>query len=391
MISIPLQKDSVYAVGLMSGTSVDGIDAALVKLIGSGYHTKVELLGFETFPFNEKTKEAIFASCHPETSSVSTICQLNVTLGELMAQAAKNVVSKNGMDLSMIDFISSHGQTLYHLPEQRATLQIGELAVIAHETGRLTVGDFRPSDLAAGGQGAPLVPFVDQLLFQRKDVGRILLNIGGMANLTVLPKKHDISNNAGVVAFDSGPGNVLIDEIVRIGTNHEKHYDENGAYALIGTIDQDWLSHLISTDSFLTLPYPKSTGREVYNKQKAEALWEEGQKRSLSFEEIVATVSAFTVQTIAETIVTQLDPHVTTTEVYVGGGGARNAFIMKHLELSLNRPVLSMEELKISSDAKEAIAFAILGNEFLRQQPNNVPKATGAKKAISMGKLALPF
>ncbi|WP_099302369.1 anhydro-N-acetylmuramic acid kinase [Bacillus sp. Marseille-P3800] len=393
-ITLPLQKETVFAVGIMSGTSVDGIDAALVKLTGSGFLTKVELLAFETLPFSDQVKAAIFASCHPEFSSVSTICELNVTLGTLMAQAAKQVVAQSRMPLSAIDFISSHGQTLYHLPEKQATLQIGELAVIAHETGILTVGDFRPSDLAAGGQGAPLVPFVDQLLFQSTHAGRIILNIGGMANLTVLPKRQSQRNNHSdneLIAFDTGPGNVLIDEIVRIGSKNTMQYDENGAYALKGTIQQDWVHKLLSSDPFFSLPYPKSTGREVYNKQLAETLWQEGTERRLSFEDIVATISAFTTESISQTIIQQIDPHIATEEIYVGGGGARNAFLMKQLQTSLNRPVYPMEQLNDSSDAKEAIAFAILGNEFLRQQPNNVPAATGAQKAISMGKLALPF
>lgn len=393
-ITLPLQKETVFAVGLMSGTSVDGIDAALVKLTGSGFLTKVELLAFETLSFSDQVKADIFASCQPEFSTVSTICELNVTLGTLMAQAAKQVIAQSRMPLSAIDFISSHGQTLYHLPEKQATLQIGELAVIAHETGILTVGDFRPSDLAVGGQGAPLVPFVDQLLFQSTRAGRIILNIGGMANLTVLPKRQSQRNNYPdnqLIAFDTGPGNVLIDEIVRIGTKNNMQYDENGAYALQGTIQQDWLHKLLNSDPFFRLPYPKSTGREMYNKQLAEVLWKEGTDRRLPFEDIVATISAFTTESISQTIIQQIDPHVAIEEIYVGGGGARNWFLMKQLQTSLSRPVYPMEQLNDSSDAKEAIAFAILGNEFLRQQPNNVPAATGAQKAISMGKLALPF
>lgn len=388
-LQLPLEKNSVVAVGLMSGTSVDGVDAALVKITGAGFQTEVELLHFETVRYDEPLKQRIFKVCDPESSSVDELCRLNVTLGEKMAEAAIKVVSGAGLKMGDVDFISSHGQTIYHLPEEGATLQIGELAVIANKTGRPTVGDFRPSDMAAGGQGAPLVPFVDQVLFSSSEKGRVLINIGGMANLTVLPQ--GANEGTEILAFDTGPGNVLIDEVVRLGTNGAMAFDDGGKLAESGKVKVDWLAEIISGDDYLTQPFPKSTGREYYNRRMAEELWQEGQRRGYSFQDVVATVTSYTAKTISMTIVNQLDPRFNgeLDEILVGGGGVHNQFLMSELRRELGRPVMSMEKIGFSSDAKEAIAFAILGNEFLRQQPNNVPSATGASRYVSMGKLVL--
>ena len=383
---LPLKKETTLAVGIMSGTSMDGVDAALVEITGSGFNTKVKLLHFETISFDDTLKQRIFSICKPEESSVEEICRLNVILGEKMADAAIAVVAKSGRNLGEIDFISSHGQTIYHIPEENATLQIGELAVIANKTGCLTVGDFRPSDMAAGGQGAPLVPFVDQVLFRKKDTGRILINIGGMANLTVLSPE---AAEKEVLAFDTGPGNVLIDEIVRMGTDGAQSFDKGGRLSEKGVVKDSWLAEIIQRDTYLTKPFPKSTGREYYNRKMAVDLWEEGRAKGFSFEDITATVTSYTVQSISLTI-QQLDQYYQLEEILIGGGGVHNKFIMNGLKQELKRPVMSMEEIDFSSDAKEAIAFAILGNEFLRQQPNNVPSATGAAKLISMGKLTFP-
>ncbi|GAF63754.1 putative anhydro-N-acetylmuramic acid kinase [Bacillus sp. TS-2] len=386
MISLPLQKEKVLAVGLMSGTSGDGVDAALVEIEHSGYETKVALLAFETLEYDQSLKQRLFAACDVKTSRVDEICRLNVELAEKMSEAVSLVMKDTTYQLSDLDFVSSHGQTIHHLPKEFATMQIGELAVIAERTQTLTVGDFRPTDLAVGGQGAPLVPFVDDILFRSTIKGRCLINIGGMANLTVLPKSLDSS----VIAFDTGPGNVLIDEVIRIGSNGAKHFDEAGNLASKGKVNHEWLKEILASDHFLSKPFPKSTGREYYHRDMARELWDEGEKRGLSFADIVATVTSYTVETIVKTVEEQLDSHVELDEFYVGGGGVHNLFIMKQLSNRLGRPVKGMEALAFSSDAKEAIAFAVLGNEFLKQQTNNTPSATGAKKKVSMGKIAFP-
>lgn len=380
-------KKKKLIVGLMSGTSLDGVDAALVEIEGYGKQTKVNLLEFETVAFTENEKNEILQLCNPETSSVDKICEMNVELGKKFSAAALHVISKAGKKPDDIDLISSHGQTIYHMPQVGATLQIGELAVISANTGCVTVGDFRPSDMAVGGQGAPLVPFVDYLLFHHPSIGRILLNIGGMSNITVIPANTKEDN---ILAFDTGPGNVLIDAIVAIGTNGKESFDYGGNYAQGGTVDNQWLQKLVDSDSFVHEAPPKSTGREYYTSDVARNLWLEGIARGLSFESIIATVTQFTVETIALNIEHCLKSEVDISEVLVGGGGVHNTFIMNALQKRLKQNVLTMEAINVSSDAKEAVAFAILGNEFIHGNTNNLPSATGAKRKTMMGKLVLP-
>ncbi|RXJ02541.1 anhydro-N-acetylmuramic acid kinase [Anaerobacillus alkaliphilus] len=382
-----VQKEKKYAVGLMSGTSLDGIDAALVEISYSGENTEVQLLEFETLPYSDLERARFLSLCSPETSSVETICLANVELGKKFAQAALTVIHKAGLVTSDIDFISSHGQTIFHMPEQYATLQIGELAVIAEESGILTVGDFRPSDMAAGGQGAPLVPFVDYLLFKHKHKGRILLNIGGISNISVL--KADGKSNE-VIAFDTGPGNVLIDSIVIIGSKGELSFDPNGEIARSGTVCNSWLEEIINHDPFVYQQPPKSTGRELYSQEFARHLWEQGQARNMEFKDIVATVTAFTAHSIAINIKRFVDGRYETEEILVGGGGTYNDTLLAYLQALTDKKVGKMEDWNFSSDAKEAIAFAILGNEFLHGNANNLPSATGAKKQAIMGKLVFP-
>jgi anhydro-N-acetylmuramic acid kinase len=382
-----LQKNKKLAVGLMSGTSLDGIDAALVEIEHSGLETKVHLLHFETLPYKAEEREQILQLCSPTTSSVDEICRMNVYLGRKMAEAALKVINNAGKTAQQVDFISSHGQTIYHMPEQHATLQIGELAIIAEESGCLTIGDFRPNDMAAGGQGAPLVPYVDFLLFSSNEKGRILINIGGIGNMSVLPANAQVDQ---VIAFDTGPGNMLIDAMVQMGTNGELSYDDGGDIAARGKVCQEWLEQIVSDDRYVSQPPPKSTGRELYSMVMAKKLRQEGLTRQLSFEDIVATVTHYTIQSIVINIKNYIDPNYDIQEVLVGGGGVHNKVLMRGLQSQLKQKVSSMEELNFSSDAKEAIAFAILGNEFIHGHPNNLPTATGANRPVVMGKLVMP-
>lgn len=382
-----LKKNKKLAVGLMSGTSLDGIDASLVEIEHSGLETSVRMLHFETLSYTPEEREQILQLCSPTTSSVDEVCRMNVYLGQKFADAALMVIKNAGKTIKQVDFISSHGQTIYHMPEQHATLQIGELAVIAEKTECLTVGDFRPNDMAAGGQGAPLVPFVDYLLFREKNRGRILINIGGISNMTILPANAQAD---GIIAFDTGPGNVLIDAMVRMGTNGELSYDAGGKIAAQGNVCQEWLEQIIASDPYAKKRPPKSTGRELYSMELAKKLWEEGKRRQLSFEDIVATITSYTTQTISMNIKEFIDPNYDVTEVLVGGGGVHNEQIMGGLQKELKQTVTSMEKLNFSSDAKEAIAFAILGNECLHGRPNNLPSATGADRPVVMGKLVMP-
>jgi len=371
----------------MSGTSLDGIDAALVEIKGSGLSTKVRLIDFVTQPYTDEEKKDILCLCAVNTSSVDEICRMNVYLGRRMAQAAVKVMEKAGIGRSDVDFISSHGQTIYHIPEKHATLQIGELAEIAAGTGCLTVGDFRPSDMAAGGQGAPLVPYMDYLLFRDSQKGRALLNIGGISNVTVL------KSGAGpedVKAYDTGPGNMLIDAIARIGTENALHYDKDGILAARGVINTDWLNELLNGDEYIRAAPPKSTGREYYSMELAGSLWTQGRARGLGLEDITATITAYTAASIQYHFQHFIDPEENIGEVFVGGGGVNNPTLMKYLRERLKQKVMPMEAVGFNSDAKEAVAFAILGNEFLQGNPNNLPSATGACRPVVMGKLALP-
>ncbi|WP_235062643.1 anhydro-N-acetylmuramic acid kinase [Thalassobacillus devorans] len=382
-----ISKSPKLAVGLMSGTSLDGIDAALVEIHNHGKKTSVRLRAFESIAFSVKETEEILALCHPSTSTVDKICKANITLGEKFAEAAKVVTKNAGLTMQEVDFVSSHGQTIFHMPEQSATLQIGELAVIAEKTGCITIGDYRPSDMAAGGQGAPLVPYVDDLLFRDEKTGRILVNIGGISNLTVLAAGDATWD---VMAMDTGPGNVLIDAFVRIGTNGEQKYDDAGKLAQAGKVDEDWLEEIFKADSYMKQGLPKTTGRELYTWELAKRLWEAGSERNLSFEDKVATITAFTVKAIAYHIQTFVDTAYATEEVIVAGGGVHNSAILEGLDAVLSQKVIRMEDVGFSSDAKEAITFAILGNEFLHGSANNLPSATGAEKPVVMGKLVLP-
>jgi anhydro-N-acetylmuramic acid kinase len=228
-------KQEKIVIGLMSGTSLDGCDAAVVRIRGFGLDTEVELLGYTLAPYEAELRKQILDCCNPETGRVDLICDMNVRLGERFAEVAMQAARECGVPWEMVDFISSHGQTIYHMPEKLATLQIGELAVIAQQSQKVVVGDFRPHDMAVGGQGAPLVPYVDYLLFRDEHRGRVLLNIGGISNLSV------ISANAQpdeVFAFDIGPGNMIIDAFVRMGTDGQEVYDRDGQYAQSGQVDE---------------------------------------------------------------------------------------------------------------------------------------------------------
>jgi anhydro-N-acetylmuramic acid kinase len=380
-------KSARIACGLMSGTSVDGIDAALVEIRGSGTETEVRLLHFFTLPFTPDEKHEILKICSPETSSVDAICRLNVSLGEKMAKAAHIVIHQGGLKTRDIDFISSHGQTIYHMPQAHATMQIGELAVIAERTGCLTVGDFRPSDMAAGGQGAPLVPYSDYLLFRSKEKGRVLLNIGGISNVTVIKPN---ARPDEVYAFDTGPGNMLIDAVVRIGTDGARAFDEGGCLAARGRVKMEWLQKILQQDGFIIAPPPKSTGREHYSNTMAMRLWNDGRQLGLSLEDITAVLTEYTAQSILLNFEKFIDPAYDISEVLVSGGGVHNKTLMRILDMKLKQEVLPMEALAFSSDAKEAIAFAILGNEFLFGNTNNLLSATGAKRNVVMGKIVFP-
>ena len=417
-----LNKNKKCVIGLMSGTSVDGIDAAIVEITGHGLETEVDLIAFETFPFPSGVPQRILSLCQPDTGRVDDICEMNFYIGHLFAEAVKHILQKSGMCANDIALIGSHGQTIHHLPQQSpvtsyqspvkreenptiafsghwslvtgnrnikkpSTLQIGESAVIAHETGIPTIADFRVADMAAGGQGAPLVSYIDYLLFHNsvKTVG--LLNIGGIANLTVLPANGTYDS---VCAADTGPGNMCIDAVVTEITGGTEHYDKDGTRAARGkahqTLIDEWLKH-----PFFQLSPPKTTGREMFGHTYAIECLEACRKHALSDNDCIATLTELTVQTIVgyiERFITGQNPIST---LYVSGGGVHNQTIMRRLsEVLTNTAVESVDNSGISADAKEAIAFAILANETLHGNAGNLPSATGASVRKILGKFVCP-
>lgn len=370
-------------VGLISGTSADGIDAVLVELRGSGLEIGYSVLAFETVPLPAEVRQRVLRLCGAE-ALVEELCEVNFALGELFARAALTVIEAAGMISEQVDLVGSHGQTVRHLPwgNPPSTLQIGEPAVIAARTGIVTVADFRPADMAWQGQGAPLVPLVDRLLFSSSGTGRVILNIGGIANITVLPAG---ASTEGIVAFDTGPGNMLIDGAVARFTNGAERYDRDGIRAAQGQVDEELLAWLLS-HPYLDRRPPKSTGREEFGLGFLERVLARWDGRD---DDLVATLTAFTARTVADGIIPFADRGI--REVWVAGGGVHNRQLMALLRRALpGMAVESLAGLGVDPDAREALTFAVLANETLMDRPGNLPSATGARRPAVLGKIVLP-
>lgn len=377
----------------MSGTSVDGIDVAIVEIVEEDGVIDLELLHFDTVAYPSAVKKGILELCNPSTASIQMISNMNMLLGMLFAEAVNQVVKQAGFCNEAIDFISSHGQTIFHQPEKvntaghlvSSTLQIGDISMIAELTGITTVGDFRTRDMAVGGQGAPLVPYADYLLFRDQEIGRVLVNIGGIANLSILPKA---CNEDQVIAYDTGPGNMIIDYFAEQSSNGILSCDVDGKLALQGTIQKDWLNRLL-TDSYYAEKPPKSTGRERFGTAYAKKLWEEAESLSISLVDRIATVTKLTAITIANEI-NKYAVEFEIGEVLISGGGSNNPVLMQEIISSLPDKVIvrKLDEIGIPADAKEAMVFALLGYQYLNKRTNNLPKATGASRRVMMGKVA---
>lgn len=371
----------VYAIGLMSGTSLDGIDAALVEISGKNETTAVKLIDFLTVPFSEGTLQRIREALSLESSDVEKICSLNIELGECFAQATLAVCTQAGIASTELAFIGSHGQTIFHIPFDRDTLyastfQIGDPAVICERTKTTVVSNFRERDMAVGGQGAPIVPYSEYVLYQKQNTTRLLQNIGGIGNVTVIPKSGNIND---MIAFDTGPGNVIMNELCLYFFNQA--YDENGTYASQGKVSQALLEELLA-HPYIQKPYPKTTGREDFGKQFTTALLE---KWSLAPKDFIATATMFTAKTIAKVVQPFIQDE---TELIVGGGGSYNQTLIAMIKAELPEvKVMIQEEIGYSSEAKEAIAMAVLANQTLQHCPGNVPSATGAEKAVPLGSI----
>jgi len=385
-------KPKRRVIGLISGTSADGVDATLVDIQGHGLRTRLQLLAFLTVPFPPALKQDLLQLCNAREVAVDELCRMNVILGEWFAEAAWKVVGEAGMMMDEVDLIGSHGQTICHLPRPtecygrkiRASLQIGEPCVIAERTGVTTVADFRARDLAAGGEGAPLVPLVDYLLFRSTQNTRGMLNIGGIANITVLPAGGPLSS---VQAFDLGPGNMIIDELMRSITSGAQAYDRNGEMASRGHVHEGLLEELMG-HPYLTQPPPKSAGREEFGRALARGLLRRGEELRLSPEDVLATATAFTARAIFLGYNRFIREDHPVDELIVSGGGAHNRALMWSLSVYFNPiKVRLLEEIGMPVDAKEAVAFAVLANESITGGPGNVMRATGASRPVVLGKI----
>ncbi len=383
-----LNKKDKFVIGLMSGTSMDGIDAALTRIQNFGPETKIELLHFETFAYPDDLRKSLLKIAESGETTAKQLCELNFVVGEYFADAALAICRNSRFDHSRIDLIGSHGQTIQHLPQEasvmnktiRSTLQIGEPAIIANRVGCPTVGNFRSADIALGGQGAPLVPYVDYILFRSSDYNRVILNIGGIANITVLRRACE---SREVVAFDSGPGNMVIDAIAF--HFYGVSYDDKGQMALKGGVSDQLLSSMLAHPYF-SRPIPKSTGREEFGRSFVDQILAAARKLLLPPQDILATATELTARSIADAVklaglsITQVH------ELIVSGGGTNNQAIMKALARHFkNSRVLRSDNFQIPSDAKEAICFAILANETIAAIPANLPSVTGAQRPTVLG------
>jgi anhydro-N-acetylmuramic acid kinase len=356
--------------GIMSGTSLDGIDVAIVDIAGRNVTT----VAHSTAPYTAALRSRILAA-----ASAAEISRLNFALGELYANAVTAACRRAGVPLDSLELVGCHGQTIYHEGGGRTpnTLQIGEAAVIAERLGVPVVSDFRTRDIAAGGQGAPLVPFVDFLLFASARWNRVALNIGGIANITVLPRRATADQ---VIAFDTGPGNMTVDQLIERLTSGKQRFDRNGTIAARGHVDRKLLDSLLTARYFKAAP-PKTAGREQYGAPFVDALLQTG----LPLEDLIATATAFTAASIAAGI-TRFAPG--TQELIAAGGGTHNSQLMAQLAAFLPAcRVTTTAEFGIDADAKEAIAFAILAHRTWHRRTGNLPSATGARHPVVLGKI----
>jgi anhydro-N-acetylmuramic acid kinase len=385
--------------GLMSGTSVDGIDAALVEIDGRERGARVRLRAFATYPFPAALRERVFRLFDPATARIDEVCRLDFLLGELFAAAALRLLRDHGLAPEDVDIVGTAGQTVWHAPEPvvaelatewsgdllmtRSTLAIGQSAVIAERTGILTVGDLRARDVAAGGQGAPLVAYADWVLLAHDRLGRCVQNVGGIGNVTYLPPG---ASRADVVAFDTGPGNMVIDAVVEAVTGGRLRFDQDGALAGAGRVREELLAGWLA-DPYFALPPPKTTGRELFGVPFVRRVLAE--RGGTGAEDLVATATALTAESIARSYRSFLAPRGPIDEVIVGGGGAKNPTLLRMLRERLpGIPVVTHEERGIDSRAKEAMAIAVIASDSLHGCDTNLHGATGGRQT-ALGKVSL--
>ncbi len=373
----------MHIIGLMAGTSLDAIDAVLVDLQPSatpGVHT-LAVRAFLMHPFDAVLRERLRGVLPPQQGSTAEVCMLHALMGAAFAGAALAVLADAGLAPTEVDLIASHGQTIWHevRPNHvRSTLQIAAPAVIAARTGCTVAADFRPADMARGGQGAPLVPYLDALFFSDGHTRRAVQNLGGIGNVTYLAPGQP------PIAFDTGPANVLIDEAVRYLSGGTRSYDEDGQMAAAGRVDEDLLAGWLNHPYFHLAP-PRSTGRELFGPAEARTMVDAALAAGLRPKDAVASITALTAWSVAEAYTAHCGP---VDEVLLCGGGARNPTLARMIAIALpGAHVRSADELGLDADAKEAIAFAVLGYATLHGWPNNVPTATGARAPAVLGSI----
>ncbi len=364
----------MFAVGLMSGTSLDGVDAALVRIEPRERTYALELLQFETVPYERAVREELIAALPPNAGSVAAVARLHHVLGHVLGRAAKGVAGRE-----QIDFVASHGHTLWHDGAANVTLQVGDAFVIRETVGTTVCYDFRSADCAAGGQGAPLVARVDALLLADPDEDRVALNLGGIANITLLPKG---TLPEAATAFDTGPGNMLLDAFVAERTGGRQAFDVDGDLARRGRVDEALLANMLEDDFFAAHP-PKTTGRERFGEH---FLRRARRFATVSLEDGAATLTELTAASVAHAIERA---GLRNARVIVSGGGARNRALIERLAARLQPARVGLsDEMGLPAEAKEAMAFVVLGYEALRARASNVPAATGADRPVSLGAFA---
>ena len=378
----------MLAVGLMSGTSLDGVDVVLCDITGKDEDTQVKQLNFKTYEIPEYLRDKIRKCCSRELVPVELICSLNFELGQLFAEAVKKLCKESSVNLEDIAFIASHGQTIFHIPKAfsdyiPSTLQIGEAAIIANECRSTVISNFRVMDMAVGGEGAPLVPYSEYVLYADESQAVALQNIGGIGNVTFLPKKGDFSK---VIAFDTGPGNMMIDAAVQ--KLYGEKFDKNGEYASKGKLISP-LAEELKKHPYFALDIPKTTGRELFGEHYTYALLEK--YKDYNKNDIIFTLTWFTAYSIAYHYKKYFIHQYNLDKCIIAGGGAYNKCLINLIKRELpEMEILVQEDLGYSSEAKEAIAFVMLGNQTYHMRPSNVPSATGASKSVILGQITYP-
>ncbi|HEY9682618.1 MAG TPA: anhydro-N-acetylmuramic acid kinase [Oculatellaceae cyanobacterium] len=391
---------TLTVIGLNSGTSMDGIDAAIFRFsllktagnkAGPHHQSRIDsdFIKGILVPFDSVFLQKLQKSVASEPQDWREVCLLNAALGEIFAAAAFKVVKAAGISMAEVDLIGSHGQTIWHAPDSssfwgtpgRGTLQLGEPSIISSRTNVPVIADFRPADMAEGGQGAPLVPFADEVLFGQDGIASGILNLGGIANITVLAK-----DGKARLAFDTGPANMIVDRVAQQLFGRE--YDDGGRIAASGNVDEPWLAQLMQHPYFLRLP-PKTTGRELFGYQFADQLINSGRDSGIKPEDVMATVTALTARTIGYAYKAFVEPEVSIERLILAGGGASNSFLIEQLKRALPKEIsiLRHEDLGISAKFKESFLFALLAFTTYHGIANNVPACTGAKKRVCLGKL----